>query len=681
MLPYPETMKVDTVDNYFGTNVPDPYRWLEDDNSQQTADWVAAQNKVTQDYLSQIPQREKIRNYLTETWNYARTSAPARRGEYYYFSKNDGLQNQSVIYRQKGLDGEPEIFLDPNALSEDGTVALTGTYFSNDNKYLAYSIARSGSDWTEFFLMDVETKELLEDHLLWTKFSTAAWFKDGFYYSRYDEPKDEASKLSAQNQFHKVYYHKIGTPQSADKLIYEDKLHPLRYVDATVSENEEVLVLTTTEGTSGNELYFQDLRKPNSPIIQLVQGFEHNYSLVDFRNDKLYILTDRDAPKYRLAALDVAALDTAKWTDIVPEKEHLLESASCGGGKIFLSYLQDASTHVFQADYDGTINHEIELPAIGTAGGFEANFDDTFFFYTFTSYTIPATAYKYDIQTGKSELYLKSEIKFNSDDFEVNQVFYPSKDGTKIPLFLVHKKGLKLDGQNPVYLYAYGGFNFSLTPAFTVARLPFIEKGGILAIANIRGGGEYGEEWHKAGMLANKQNVFDDFIAAAEYLINEKYTCSEKIAIAGGSNGGLLVGAVMTQRPELFKVALPAVGVLDMLRYHKFTVGWGWAVEYGSSDKPEEFDYIYKYSPLHNVKAGTRYPATLITTADHDDRVVPAHSFKFAATLQELASPESPILIRIDAKAGHGAGKPLSKTIDELADTWAFTFHHLGMNF
>jgi len=679
-LPYPQTAKGDVVDDYFGTKVADPYRWLEDDNSPETANWVKAQNEVTENYLSQIPFRNLIRERLTEIWNYPRYGTPFKKGDFYYFLKNDGLQNQSVMYRQKGLDGAPDVFLDPNTLSTDGTVALSGVFFSNDNKYMAYSISRAGSDWTEFYVMNTETGKNLDDHLQWAKFSGAAWKGNGFYYSRYDDP-GETGQFSKQNQFHKVYLHTIGTPQSSDKLIYEDKEHPLRYINAQVTDDEEFLVLSVSEGTSGNELYFQSLSQPYAKITPLMKGFANNSSVIDHHHGRLLVLTDKDASNYRLTSISATEPDTTKWIDVIPETVELLEGVTTGGGKLFASYLKDASTKILQMDYQGKTEKEIALPAIGTAGGFDGKNDEKTLFYSFSSFTTPSTIYRYDIESGQSTLFRQPDLKFNPDDYEIKQIFYTSKDQTRVPMFIVHKKGIVLNGQNPTFLYAYGGFNISMTPSFSASRMVFLENGGIYALPNLRGGGEYGEEWHKAGMLEKKQNVFDDFIAAAEYLIKEKYTSSKKLAINGGSNGGLLVGAVMMQRPDLYRVAIPAVGVMDMLRYQKFTIGWGWAVEYGRSENEKDFGYLYKYSPLHNIRNDVSHPATFITTADHDDRVVPAHSFKFAATLQELNKDtgNNPILIRIESNAGHGAGKPLSKSIDEATDMWSFVFYQLGM--
>jgi len=678
--PYPLTAKSDVVDDYFGTKVADPYRWLEDDNSPETAAWVKAQNEVTEHYLSQIPFRNQIRERLTDIWNYPRCTPPMKRGDYYYFFKNDGLQNQSVLYRQKRLDDTPEIFLDPNTFSTDGTVALGSVSFSKDNRYMAYSISSAGSDWQEFFVMDTETGEKLDDHLQWIKFSGAAWKGNGFYYSRYDEP-GETGQFSNQNQFHKLYYHTLGTPQSSDRLIYEDKEHPLRYVNANVTEDEEFLVLTVSEGTSGNELYFQSLNQPGGKITPLMKGFKNNGYVVDHHNGRLLVLTDKEASNYRLTSVSAAQPDTAQWIDVIPETVELLEGVSTGGGKLFAFYLKDASTRILQVDYSGKTEKEIALPAIGSVSGLRGKREDKTLFYSFTNFTTPATIYRYDVESGQTALFRQPELKFNPDDYEISQIFYASKDQTRVPMFIVHRKGIKMDGKNPAFLYAYGGFNINMTPSFSASRMLFLENGGVFALPNLRGGGEYGEEWHKAGMFERKQNVFDDFIAAAEYLIKENYTSPEKLAINGGSNGGLLVGAVMTQRPDLYRAAVPAVGVMDMLRYQKFTIGWGWAVEYGSSDNEKDFEYLYKYSPLHNIQSGASYPATLVTTADHDDRVVPAHSFKFAAAMQEKNKDKgnNPILIRIETNAGHGAGKPLSKTIDEATDMWSFVFYQLGM--
>ncbi len=676
-LTYPITEKGDVVDDYFGTKVPDPYRWLEDDKAENVANWVETQNTVTFGYLEQVPFRDKIRSRLTEIYNYPRYSAPFRVGEYYFYMKNDGLQNQSVIYIQKGLDGEPRVFLDPNTLSPDGTTRAFLTGFSNDDRYACYSRSEAGSDWTEMRIMEVETARELEDRIQWTKFGGATWQGNGFYYSGFEKP-EEGKELTAANENQKIFYHKLGTPQSEDFVIYEDPANPRRYYRAAVTEDERFLFLMISEGTRGNELHFKDLTAKKAEFMPLVQGFEYDTFVVDNLEDKLILMTNMDAPNRKLVFVDAKRPAIENWTVLIPEKSEVMTSASVVGGKIFASYLKDASTHIFQHDLAGEMEKEIELPALGSAGGFGGKKEDTLVFYTFTSFTYPPTIYKYDIPTGKSEVFRRTEVKFDPDAFEARQVFYPSKDGTMIPMFIVHKKDLVLDGKRPTYLYGYGGFNASSTPNFNVSNIILLENDGVYAMANLRGGGEYGEAWHKAGMLEKKQNVFDDFIAGAEYLIRERYTSSEKLAIAGASNGGLLVGACMTQRPELYKVAFPAVGVMDMLRFHKFTVGWGWVVEYGSSDDPEQFKYLYAYSPLHNIKDGVCYPATLVTTADHDDRVVPAHSFKFAATLQEKQICRNPALIRIETRSGHGASN-ITKAIEQLTDLWSFMFFNTGI--
>ncbi len=679
---YPKTKKVSQTDNYFGTKIEDPYRWLENDTAKDTEAWVKEQNKVTHSYLDKIPERETIKKRLTELWDYTRYSAPSKEGEYLIYSKNDGLQNQSVIYMQRGVQGTPDILLDPNKLSDDGTVALQGLRFSKNQKYISYSVSASGSDWQEIYIMDFATKKILKDKLEHIKFTGMSWKGDeGFYYSGYEKPKDEKTKYSAKTEYHKVYYHKVGTPQSEDKLIYEDKLHALRYVSAGLTEDERFLILNISEGTDGDEIKVKDLKNnPNGEFVTIVEGFKTNANVVDNIDGKLLLLTNDGAPNYKLVLLDPNnSSDKKNHQIIIPENKNAkLESVGTGGGKLFAKYLHKASSQVKQYTYEGNLEHEIKLPEIGTAYGFGCKKEDKSFYYTFTSFTRPPTIYRYDIASGKSELYQAPKVKFNPDDFETTQVEYTSWDGVTGTMFIIKKAGQKLDGNTPTQLYGYGGFNISLTPTFSVANLAFVELGGIYCVANLRGGGEYGEDWHKQGMLDQKQNVFNDFIAAAEYLIDNGYTNSKKLAIRGGSNGGLLVGACMLQRPDLFRVAIPQVGVLDMLRYHKFTVGWGWAVEYGSSDKEEQFNYLIKYSPLHNLKKGTCYPATMVTTADHDDRVVPAHSFKFAAALQEAhGCNEVPVLIRIDTKAGHGAGKPTSKQIEEMADIWAFIFHNM----
>ena len=677
-LSYPETRKGEDVDVYFDTHIPDPYRWLEDDNSDETAEWVKAQNEVTSGYLENIPFRSKIRERLTEIWNYPRYSSPMKAGKYYFFFKNDGMQNQSVLYIQEGLEGEPRVFLDPNTFSEDGTVALSSLRVSNDDRYLAYGISKAGSDWSEVKVIEIETETELEDHIQWIKFSGISWKGNGFYYSRYDEPKP-GEAFSGKNEFHKVYYHKLGTPQSQDELIYENPKFPLRNYYASVTDDERFLIIYESETTSGNAFYVKDLSKQNPGFVQIIQGFDKDYSVLDNIGDKLLVLTNHDAPKQQLVLINPENPAPENWTIVIPEKEEVLRGASLIGGRIAASYMQDATSRAFLYDYAGNLLDEVNLPGIGTMSGFSGKKEDNTAFYTFTSFTFPSTIFKFDVAANESEVYRASEIDFDTDAYETKQVFYTSKDGTRIPMFITHKKGLKLNGKNPTLLYGYGGFDVSLTPSFSISRLIFLENGGIYALANIRGGGEYGKEWHEAGIKLNRQNVFDDFIAAAEYLVEQQYTSPSKLAIQGGSNGGLLVGACMTQRPDLFKVALPAVGVLDMLRFHKFTIGWAWVGDYGSSDNEEEFHYLLGYSPLHTLKDGVQYPATLITTADHDDRVVPAHSFKFAARLQEAHIGSNPVLIRIETSAGHGAGKPTAKIIDEQTDIWAFVFSNLGV--
>ena len=679
-LQYPETKKIHELHDYNGIKVEDPYAWLEDDNSEETKAWVQAQNKVTFEYLASIPIREKIKKRLEELWNYPRYSSPFKKQQYYYFFKNDGLQNQSVMYRQLGITGKPQVFLDPNKLNKEGIAALGGTSFSKNGKYFAYSVAVAGSDWQEVFVMETATKKLLTDKIQWTKFSGYSWNGDeGFYYSGYDEP-DEKSKLSKQNQNMKVYYHKMGTKQSEDRLVYEDKAHPLRYQGASLTEDGRFLILGITEGTSGSEIWYRDMKDPSQDNFRmLIQGFSTEPDVVDNHGNKLIVRTNDDAPNYKVVMVDPENPGKENWKTIIPEREEALQGVGTGGGYLFASYLKDASTRVYQYTYDGKLVREIKLPGIGSAGGFGGEKKDREFFYSYSSFNTPPSIYRYDIVTGKSTLFRKTEVKIKTDDLVTEQVFFTSKDGTRVPMFLTFKKGMKRDGQNPVLMYGYGGFNIPITPGFSTSNAFFMEQGGIYAVVNLRGGSEYGEKWHREGMLEKKQNVFDDFIGAAEYLIKEKYTNNQKIAIRGGSNGGLLVGAAMTQRPDLFKVALPAVGVMDMLRYHKFTVGWGWAVEYGNADSAKHFPYLYKYSPYHNLQPGVSYPATLITTADHDDRVVPAHSFKFAARLQERHAGTQPVLIRIETNAGHGAGKPTSKQIEETADVWSFVMHNLGM--
>jgi len=687
---YPQTKKIEFTDTYHGMKVPDPYRWLEDDNSSETKEWVKAENQVTHAYLNAIPFRNKIRERLEKIWNFPRYGTPEHEGKYIIFSKNDGMQNQSVLYVQEGMNGTPRILLDPNKLSKDGTVALGSVAVSHDGKYFAYSIARAGSDWTEIYVMEIGSGILLSDKIKWVKFSGISWKGDGFYYSAYDAPAN-GQELSKKNEFHKVYFHKIGTSQEKDQLIYKNDKFPLRNYGATVTEDEQYLILSETASTSGNILYVKNLRETNKEkkysselndgFIQLNDGFEFDFNVIENIKGKLLVLTNEAAPRYRLILIDPANPAQKNWITIVKEQKDVLQSATVVGEQIITTCMKDASNKAFAYSLEGKLINEISIPGIGTLGVFTGKSQDKVSFYSFTSFTIPMTIYKYDIAKNKSEVYFQPKLDFDAKGYVTKQVFYTSKDGTRIPMFLIHKNNLQLNGKNPVYIYGYGGFNISLTPAFNAARLVWLEKGGIIAIPNLRGGGEYGEEWHKAGTLLQKQNVFDDFIAAAEYLINQKYTNSSLLAIAGGSNGGLLVGACMTQRPHLFKVALPAVGVMDMLRFHKFTIGWAWTGDYGSSDDAEQFEYLLKYSPLHNLRQGISYPATLVTTADHDDRVVPAHSFKFAATLQEKNGGKNPVLIRIETQAGHGAGKPTSKQIDEWADIWAFTFKNLGMEY
>lgn len=678
---YPQTRKTEVSDNYHGTTIADPYRWLEDDNSPETKAWVKEQNAVTQHYLAKIPFRDSIKNRLEVLWNYPKTSAPDHRGNYLYFYKNDGLQNQAVLYRQATTPGAtPEVFIDPNKLSADGTTALGTVQFSKDGKYAAYLIAKAGSDWQQAFVMDVATRTLLPDSLNWLKFTGLSWRGDGFYYSRYDAPT-EASKLSKKNEFHKVYYHKVGTSQDKDILIHADSDHPLRNFSASVTEDERFVLLDASEGTSGNEIWFWDMKNPDQKEFKLlIKGFDYEPNVIDNDGDKLLVITNEGAPNYKVELIDTKNPQGPRKL-IIPERKETLVHVNNGGGKLFAVYLQDAANRVYQLDYAGHLEREIKLPGIGTAAGFGGKKEDKEFYYTFNSYVTPALVYKYEISSGKSSIYFKPELKFDPTQYETKQVFFNSKDGTRIPMFLSYKKGIKLNGNNPVFLYGYGGFNIPLTPSFSVSNLFFMEQGGIFAQVTLRGGAEYGEDWHKAGMFEKKQNVFDDFIGAAEFLIKEKYTNTSKLAVHGRSNGGLLIGAVMTQRPDLFKVAIPTVGVLDMLRYQHFTIGWAWGVEYGTSDKEDQFRYLIKYSPLHNLKPGTSYPATMVTTGDHDDRVVPAHSFKFAATLQADNAGPNPTLIRIDTQAGHGAGKPTGKLIEESADIWAFVMYNLGMHF
>ena len=677
---YPKTNKIDIADTYFGNTINDPYRWLEDDRSAETKAWVEAENKVTQNYLNRIPFRPAIKSRLETLWNYEKYTAPFKEGDYTYFYKNDGLQNQYVLYRQKDKT-KPEVFLDPNTFSKDATTSLAGIEFTKDGSMAAYQISEGGSDWRKVIILNTNDHSIIGDTLIDVKFSGLAWKgNEGFYYSSYDKPK-EGSQLSGLTQFHKLYFHSTGSSQKEDRLIFGGEQTPRRYIGAGLTEDERFLVITAAESTTGNELYFQDLSKPGSPIINVVNNFKGDHSIIDNQGSKLYIFTNLNAPNYKVVTVDSSNPAPENWKDLIPETDNVL-SISTAGGKIFANYLKDATSLVLQYDMDGNLERTVTLPGVGSASGFYAKKSEKELYYTFTSYIYPPTIFKYIIANGQSIEYKKSGVKFDPSNFTSKQVFYTSKDGTKIPMIITHKKGIELNGKNPTLLYGYGGFSVSLTPAFSTSNIILLEQGGIYAVPNLRGGGEYGEKWHLAGTKMNKQNVFDDFIAAAEYLISNKYTSKDFLAVSGGSNGGLLVGAVMSQRPELFKVALPAVGVLDMLRYNKFTAGAGWAYDYGTAeDSKEMFEYLLKYSPYHALKPGVSYPATLITTADHDDRVVPAHSFKFAARLQEYHKGESPALIRIETNAGHGAGKPTAKIIEEQADKWAFMLYNMGLTF
>ncbi|MEJ7559989.1 MAG: prolyl oligopeptidase family serine peptidase [Pedobacter sp.] len=677
---YPETKKGPVKDTYFGTIVEDPYRWLEDDQSAATKDWVKAQNEATQSYLEQIPFKTAIKERLTLLMNYEKYSQPFREGGYIYFYKNSGLQNQSVFYRQKG-EQEPEVFLDPNTFSKDATTSLAGINFSKDGSLVAYQLSVGGSDWTKAVVMKSEDKTVIGDTLINIKFSGIAWQgNDGFYYSSYDQPK-EGSQLSGLTQHHKLYYHKLGTPQNDDELVFGGSQTPRRYISAGLTEDERFLIITAGNSSSGSELYIKDLSKPGSAIIAVVDNFDKDHYVLDNVGSKLYIYTNLQAPNGKIVTVDAAQPQSSQWKDFIKETENVL-TPSTGGGKIFANYLKDAVSIVYQYDMNGKMERDIQLPGLGTAAGFSSKKAEKELFYIFTSYVYPTTIFKFDPVSGKSEVYKKPGVDFDPSKYESKQVFYPSKDGTKIPMIITYKKGIQLNGKNPTLLYGYGGFNVSLTPAFSTSVVVLLEQGGVYAVPNLRGGGEYGEKWHLAGTKLQKQNVFDDFITASEYLISNKYTSKDYLAIMGGSNGGLLVGATMAQRPELFKVAFPEVGVMDMLRYHQFTAGAGWNFDYGTADESAEmFQYLHRYSPVHALKAGVSYPATLITTADHDDRVVPAHSFKFAATLQQKQGGAAPVLIRIETNAGHGAGKPTDKAIEEVADKWAFMLHQMGIGY
>ncbi|MFQ3173423.1 MAG: prolyl oligopeptidase [Flavobacterium sp.] len=672
---YPETKKGETVDVYFGTKVSDPYRWLEDDRSAETAAWVEAQNKVTYAYLEQIPFRDDLKNRLEKLWNYEKISAPFIEGDFTYYYKNDGLQNQSVLYR-KDKAGKETVFLDPNTFSKDGTTSLGGLDFSRDGSKVAYAISEGGSDWRKVILMDALTNKIMEDTIIDVKFSGLSWKgNEGFYYSSYDKPK--GSELSAKTDQHKLYFHKLGTSQKEDKVIFGAD-QKRRYVGGSVTEDDHYLVITASTSTYGNELFIKDLTKPDSPIVNIVDNFNSDNYVMDNEGSKLFIVTDLNAPNKRIVTVDVSNPKAENWKDFIAETENVLSPSTCSGF-IFANYMIDAVSAIKQYDYSGKLIRDIQLPGLGTAGGFSGKKKDKTVYYSFTNYITPGTIYSLEPKSGESAVYEKPNVDFKSEEYESKQIFYTSKDGTRIPMIITHKKGLKLDGKNPTMLYGYGGFNISLTPSFSISNAVWMENGGVFAVPNLRGGGEYGKRWHDAGTKMQKQNVFDDFIAAAEYLIAQKYTSSDFLAVRGGSNGGLLVGAAMTQRPELMKVALPAVGVMDMLRYHTFTSGAGWAYDYGTAqDSQAMFKYIKGYSPVHNVKAGTQYPATMVTTGDHDDRVVPAHSFKFAAELQEKQAGKNPTLIRIDVKAGHGAGKSVSATIQENVDIQAFTLYNMG---
>lgn len=676
-IPYPKAKTVNQVDEYFGVKVADPYRWLEDDNSAETAAWVEAENKVTQDYISKIPFRNALKDKLMKLQNYEKMGIPFKHHGKYYFYKNNGLQNQSVLYEMDSLDGTPREVLDPNKLSDDGTVALKSVDFSKDGRYMAYTISRSGSDWNEIYVKDMNSGKLLEDHIVWAKFTNASWQGNGFYYSAYDAPESE---LSSKNEYQKVYYHKLGTPQSQDELVFRSFEEPLMFHMAAVSDDERFVYMLQSDG-DGNVLYVKDSKSENPRFIRLNNSYDFDFSPIGNDDKHIFVQTNENAPMAKVLAFDIDNLGLGKCRDFIAESDVMLTSLQMAGKNHFIvNYEKDAASHAYLLDKQGKNLGEIELPGIGSVG-FSSNDETDEVFYNFTSYTTPGSIYSYDMATGKSKLFWKPNVKFDCDKYITEQIFYTSKDGTRVPMFVTHKKGMKLDGKNPTLLYAYGGFNISLNPSFSVNRIPFLENGGVYVVANIRGGAEYGDKWHRDGTKLKKQNVFDDFIAAAEFLIANKYTSNDKLAIMGGSNGGLLMGAVTNQRPDLFRAVIAQVGVMDMLRYHLFTIGWNWASDYGRSDDSKEmFEYLRAYSPLHNIKNdGTAYPAILVTTGDHDDRVVPAHSFKYAATLQAANTGNQPKLIRIDSKAGHGSGKPISKVIDEAADYYAFMMKNLGM--
>lgn len=678
-LQYPVAPSDSTVDVYFGERVADPFRPLEDDTSAATAEWVRAENLLTNSYLSRIPQRGKLLKRLREVANYERVGAPFFRGGKWYVYRNDGLQNQSVLFVSDSLGGPRRVFLDPNALSADGTVALKDVSFSNDGRFAAYVVSRSGSDWEEIFVIDLASGRLLDDHIMWAKFTRVAWRADGFYYSAYDAP-EAGRETSAKNEVQKVYYHRVGTPQSADVLFFHNPCFPLRFYDVSVNDEETVMFLTESGEGSGNNLFVRDLRVPDSRFVQMTRDMDCQYSPVEVVGDSVYVLTNDGAPRNRLMVASLTHPERAAWRDVVPEGENVLDDVTfVSDGLMVLSYSQAACSHAYLCRVSGERVREVEFPSVGSAS-FSGRRGRGECFYSFSSFTVPTTVYRYDLSSGRSTVVSSPRVAFRADDFVSRQVFVTSKDGTRVPLFITHRKDVKLDGRSPLLLYGYGGFAISMSPYFAYSRIPFLESGGVFAVACLRGGAEYGEEWHQAGTKMRKQNVFDDFIASAEWLIANKYTSSERLAIMGGSNGGLLIGACMTQRPELFHVCIPQVGVMDMLRYHRFTIGWNWAPDYGTSaDGPDMFRYLRSYSPLHNLKHGVSYPATLVTTADHDDRVVPAHSFKFAATLQRCQAGSAPCLIRIDSKAGHGGGKPLSKQIEEAADIYGFIMYNMHM--
>jgi len=674
-LNYPDTKKVETTDTYFGTEVPDPYRWLEKDTARAVEKWVEAQNELTFSYLEQIPYREKIAQRLKTLWNYERMGVPHQEGGRYFFFKNNGLQDQSVLYMQETLDSEAQVVIDPNKFSEDGSIALMNFSVSHDGNYMAYAISRGGSDWREVYVMNLETREKLEDHLKWIKFSNIAWYKNGFFYSRYDEPA-EGKELTKANKNHTVCYHQLGTAQSQDEVVFHEPDHPQRNYSASVSSDQKYLYLYETRSTHGNNLYVKNLKKDDA-FVKLTTGFQYEYNIIDHIGDQIIVHTNYQAPRYKVVVIDMQKRNVGNWIDLIPEQKNVLRSCEVSDNRIIASYLKDASSQLKIYDMQGNSLYEIELPSLGTVGSLSASANSDQLFYSFSSFTVPTQIWRHNLKSRQSARYFKPETDFNPDKYVTRQVFYRSKDQTKIPMFLVHKKGLNKDSKHPVFLHGYGGFNISLTPGFSQSNMVWLENGGIYAMANLRGGGEYGEKWHKQGMKLHKQNVFDDFIRAAEYLIDEGYTTEDQIAVHGSSNGGLLAGAVVNQRPELFEVAIPAVGVMDMLRYHKFTIGWAWADEYGTSQDSLHFRNLLNYSPLHNIEEDKPYPAVMAMTADHDDRVVPAHSFKYIATLQEKYDGPNPTLIRIQTKAGHGAGKSTSARIQEKADIWSFVFKNI----